>query len=173
MDAIEQNGAVLSEFPPGMPPLAANFPRRNRIISGMSRCMIITEAGLSSGSLITAEYALEQGKDVYAVPGNINSIYSVGTNKLIRDGATPLIRIADIISELGLEYREELRESKAVKLGKDEKLLYQAIKNLGAISTDILSKMTGKSVQEVHALVTILEIKGVVETAQGKIFIAK
>ena len=173
MEEIQKNGAVVSEFPPGMPPLAANFPRRNRLISGMARCLIITEAGLASGSLITAEYALEQGKDVYAVPGNINSIYSVGTNKLIRDGATPLIRIADIVSELGLASREQQQESVLIRLGNDEKIIYQAIRNLGTGSTDSLCRATGKSVPEVHALVTILEIKGIVETAQGKIFIAK
>jgi len=173
MEEIQKNGAVISEFPPGMPPLATNFPRRNRLISGMARCLIIAEAGLASGSLITAEYALEQGKDVFAVPGNINSIYSVGTNKLIRDGATPLIRIADIALELGLENRDQQQESTLIKLGHDEKIIYQAIRNLGTGSTDSLCRATGKSVPEVHALVTILEIKGIVETAQGKIFIAK
>lgn len=173
MSAIEENGAIISEFPPGTPPLASNFPRRNRIISGMARCMIVAEAGLSSGSLITAECALEQGKEVFAVPGNINSIYSIGTNKLIKDGATPLIRIADISLELGLENGKVEEEFLSTKLGRDERIIYEALKDLGTTSADALCKKTGKSVSDVYALVTILEIKGIVETAQGKIFIAK
>ncbi len=171
MAAIEESGAVLSEFPPGMPPLAANFPRRNRIICGMACCLIVAEAGLSSGSLITAEYALEQGREVFAVPGNINSNYSIGTNKLIKDGATPLISIADIISELGLKSDVEENGLK-VKLGRDEQIVYEALKELGSTTADALSKKTLKSIQDIHALVTILEIKGIAETAQGKIFIA-
>jgi len=173
MTSIVENGAIISEFPPGMPPMAGNFPRRNRIISGMASCMIVAEAGLNSGSLITAECALEQGKEVFAVPGNINSIYSIGTNKLIRDGATPLIRIADIISELGLKNGKEKEEFLPEKLGRDELMIFEALKELGNTTTDALCKKTMKTVSEVHALVTILEIKGIVETAQGKIFIAK
>ncbi len=173
MASIIENGAVISEFPPGMPPMAGNFPRRNRIISGMSICLIVTEAGLNSGSLITADCALEQGKEVFAVPGNINSIYSIGTNKLIKDGATPLIRIADMISELGLQNEKAKEDFLPEKLGRDELTIFEALKELGFATTDALCKMTKKTVSEVHALVTILEIKGIVETAQGKIFIAK
>lgn len=173
MASIIENGAIISEFPPGTPPMAGNFPRRNRIISGMASCLIVTEAGLNSGSLITAECALEQGKEVFAVPGNINSIYSIGTNKLIKDGATPLIRIADIISELGLQSGKEKDDFPTEKLGRDELIIYEALKELGYTTTDALCKKTMKTVSEVHALVTILEIKGIVETAQGKIFIAK
>jgi DNA processing protein len=171
MEEIMESGVVLSEFPPGTPPAAGNFPRRNRIISGMARCLIVAEAGLGSGSLITAEFALEQGREVFAVPGNISSIYSIGTNKLIRDGATPLIRIDDILTELGIS-RIEDPAKREIMLGTDEKLIYQIVKKQGDISVDHLAATAGRSVSEVRSLVTILEIKGVVETNHGKIFIA-
>ena len=87
---IVEKGAVISEFVPGTPPYAYNFPQRNRIISALSDIIIVVEAGEKSGSLITANLALEQGKDVMAVPGSIFSYESKGTNKLIKDGAFPL-----------------------------------------------------------------------------------
>jgi DNA processing protein len=172
MDAIIQNGAVVSEFPPGTPPMAHHFPRRNRLISGMSKSIIIAEAGLSSGSLITAEYALEQGKDIFAVPGNINSAYSVGTNKLIRDGAAPVTDLEDLIWQLGFEQAEH-QKTLEIKLGKDEILLYNAIKEQGVITADGLARTLCKTLSETQALLTILEIKGLVQIGQGKIFIAK
>ncbi len=97
---IINNGMILTEFPLKTPPLAYNFPQRNRIIAGLSLGIIVIEAKEKSGSLITAHLALDQGKDVFALPGNINSLYSKGTNKLIKDGARPLLDIEDIIEEI-------------------------------------------------------------------------
>ena len=94
---IKTGGAIISEYPIGTKPYGKNFPRRNRIISGMSHGIIVVEASKKSGSLITVDFALEQGKDVYAVPGNINSIYSAGTNELIKEGAIPITCVEDIM----------------------------------------------------------------------------
>lgn len=94
---IEKGGAIISEYPLGTRPLQEHFPARNRIISGISQAVLVVEAKEKSGSLITADFAMEQGKEVYAVPGNINSLNSIGTNNLIKDGAIPVSNYSDII----------------------------------------------------------------------------
>jgi DNA processing protein len=169
---ILKEGLLLSEYEPGTPPLPFRFPLRNRIISGLSLGTIIVEAGLSSGSLITAECAADQGRNIYALPGNINSMYSFGTNKLIRDGATPLIVFDDIIDELGIE-REAPDGASKIKLGKDEKEIYDYIRKSGETTADSICRNTGRPPKDVNAIVTILEMKGLLATALGKIFIAK
>ncbi len=110
-EEIPTNGAILTEYPLGTPPLAYNFPQRNRMISGLSLGIIVIEAKEKSGSLITAYHALEQGKEVFALPGNINSIFSRGTNKLIKDGAKILMDVEDIIEEI-YELQQKVVEKK-------------------------------------------------------------
>ncbi len=100
---LEQGGALISEYPEGMPPLQHQFIARNRLVSGLSDGILITEAAARSGTLHTAGFALDQGKTVMAVPGNITSTLSAGTNHLIRTGATPITRVEDISVALGLQ----------------------------------------------------------------------
>ena len=169
---ILKDGLILSEYEEGVQPLPFRFPMRNRIISGLSIGTIIVEAGLNSGSLITAECAAEQGRNIYAVPGNINNVYSFGTNQLIKDGAVPLITFDDIIDEMGIR---RLTSSKAsnIEIGKDEKEVYDYVLRYGEITTDFICRSTGRLPSDVNAMVTILEMKGLLQTALGKIFIAK
>ena len=97
---VSQGGAIISEFPIGTKPLPVNFPKRNRIISGLSKAVVVVEATKKSGTAITVDFALEQGRDVYAIPGNVNQVTSDGTNELIKQGAKPLTSIQDILQDL-------------------------------------------------------------------------
>lgn len=100
-EQITKNGAVISEFPSDTPPLRTNFPKRNRIISGMSKGVVVVEAPRKSGALITADFALEQGRDVFAMPGNVSSVKNSGTHWLIKEGAKLIENAWDILEELG------------------------------------------------------------------------
>ncbi|MBU5314216.1 DNA-processing protein DprA [Tissierella carlieri] len=170
---IEKNGGIVSEFPLGTPPLAFNFPQRNRIISGLSMGVIVVEAQEKSGSLITAHHALEQGKDIFALPGNINSIFSGGTNKLIKDGAKPLLEIDDIIEEIN-ELQEKLILSK--KDGLDysnySETEIKIIKFLeeGPLHSDNIAYKMGIDIVTLNSILTILELKGSVKELSGRVF---
>lgn len=112
---ISQNGAVISEYPPGTRPYSGNYPVRNRIISGLSYGTVVIEASEKSGSLITANCALEQGRDVYAVPGDIMSTGFTGTNRLIHDGAKPVFNALDVLEDYAVQYPEMLDIEKIEK----------------------------------------------------------
>lgn len=170
-EKILRNGAVISEYEPGTMPLPAFFPARNRIISGISRGVVVVEAGLKSGSLITAEFALNQGRDVYAVPGNIESIYSKGTNMLIKEGAIPIIGIEEFLRDLNIE--DSSRNYKDIELGNDEKRVLKTIVENQPVGLDLLMYKLNMHASEISALLTIMEIKGLVEVLSGKIVIAK
>ncbi|MDF2654301.1 MAG: dprA [Bacillota bacterium] len=171
-EEILKTGLILSEYEPGIPPLPFRFPMRNRIISGLCIGTVIVEAGLNSGSLITADCAAEQGRNIYAVPGNINNVSSFGANKLIKDGAVPLIVFDDIIDELGIDRSGQKRNQK-IELGEDERKIYDYIRKNGEVTTDDVCRNTGRQPSQVNSIVTILEMKGLLQTSLGKIFIAK
>ncbi len=164
---IVEQGAILTEFPLGTQPEAGNFPARNRLISGLSLGVLVTEAPETSGALITTRFAAEQGRDIFAVPGNVTSRASVGANRLIQDGAQMVLEVGDILSELNLhlapqqmemlELREALPEndSEARLLA-----LLDASDEPGHI--DDLCRTSGLPVAEVSGTLVMLELKGLV-----------
>lgn len=171
---IEGNGAVITEFPLGTQPFAYNFPQRNRIISGLSLGILVIEAQEKSGTLITASHAANQGRDVFALPGNINSIFSQGTNRLIRDGAIPLVDIDNVLEEI---YQlSQLKRDNTVKnkVNPDDfsDLEIRVINCIQeeAIHCDEISYKTGIDIGELMSILTILELKGIVRELSGRIF---
>ncbi len=173
MDKITASGAVISEYPLGTPPEHWHFPARNRIISGLSLGTVVTEAAERSGALITSDFALDQGRDVMAVPGNIVNPLSRGPHKLIKQGARLIEGAADIIEELGLERLFPIQEVKAdgkVKMSEEEKALYNLL-SLEPVSLDELIDRTGFPAQKVLAALAYLEIKGFTRQMPGKLYI--
>ncbi len=173
---VAERGLLISEFPPGEKPTAGSFPRRNRLISGLARVTVVIEAAEGSGALITAASALEQGRDVMAVPGNITSPCSVGANRLIRDGAEPLLEMGDLLAhypELIAPAVAPSRPPVARPLPDDLTLQDQTVAELlGAepVPLDDLVARSGRAPQDVLALLCALEIAGVVEQQPGRRF---
>ena len=168
---LDSGGLMISEYEPDDHAEKWKYPRRNRIISGISNCTAVVEANMNSGSLITAQHAMEQGRPVFAVPGNINSQFSIGCNLLIRDGAYPLVVIDDLVRCLGKDPVYVTGESAA--LGDDERKIFDAVQRYNGASPDRISEDTGVPTSSVNALVTIMEIKGFLRTYAGKIYIAE
>ncbi|MGV8146336.1 MAG: DNA-processing protein DprA [Alkaliphilus sp.] len=169
---VVEKGSVLSEYYIGTQPLKYHFPARNRIISALSDGVIVVEAALKSGALITADFALEHGKEIYAVPGNINSTNSAGTNKLICDGAKILLNVNDIIEDLKHRFNlvnEDTKTAESCQLSDEEQKVYDIIK-LEQIHIDLLSYKTGFTICKLSPILTILELKGFVLQLSGKIF---
>ncbi len=164
---IVKNGAIITEYPLGTKPLGYNFPYRNRIISGIGQGVVVIEAMEKSGTLITANYGAEQGKEVFALPGNINSLYSKGTNLLIRDGAKIITSIEDILEEI--TYEEKNMEK--IKLSFDSKEQETIFKEIlkGPKSVDELVGVTDLKADIINTVLTILELNGyIIEIKGGK-----
>ena len=170
MERIAEAGAVVSEFAMGTKPDAPNFPRRNRIISGLSLGTIVVESAENGGALITAAIALDQDREVFAVPGNITEKRSVGPNKLIRDGRAKLITNAqDIFDELASQLHLSLAQddSKAqLDLTPAEQTLFQILSD-EPIHIDELSEQTEMSTSDALVILLSLEFKGIVRRAAG------
>jgi len=171
-DKIIQNGCVVSEYPPGTGPQKGHFPARNRIISGLSHAVIVAEAGRKSGTLITVDTAQDQGREVLAVPGNISSKLSEGTNRLIRDGAFPVIDYTDVLFALGLTEEAEPDEAPppSIRLAPDEKQVYDTV-DKNAVHFDTLAARCGLDANQVHLICMTLEMKGLLKKLPGNRYI--
>lgn len=169
-EEIAEKGLIVSEYENDFSGNQYSFPARNRIISGLSEGVVVVEAGSSSGSLITAQFAGEQGRTVYAVPGNINSQFSIGTNLLIRDGAVPLVVVKDVLLDMGLELPEE--SEKKIALGGDEMAILEIVKRNNGIHVNEIAHIMNKNIGKISAIITVLEIKGIVISHGGKIHLA-
>jgi len=170
-EKIIENGAVISEYSPETASLKQNFPARNRIIAGLSLGVLVIEAGKESGALITARDALEQGKDVFAVPGAIYSKTSEGSNNLIKLGAKLVTSYEDILGELNIESAKRLIENREILPESDEEA--EILKHLSKepIHIDFLIQKTKMNAKEVNSTITLMEIKGKVRHLGGMNYI--
>ncbi len=174
---IMENGAVISEFPIGTPPEPKNFPIRNRIISGLSRGVVVVEATKKSGSLITASLALDQGREVFAVPGSVNSFKSIGTHFLIKHGAKLIENADDILDEfslgdIGVKAGNVLRNSPGEPLDMDEseRKIYEVISDY-PMHIDQIGRLGGMDPGGVLSTLMKMELKGIVKQLPGKMFV--
>ena len=171
---IADSGAVVTEFPPGTPPLPHHFPLRNRLISGLAQALVVVEARERSGSLTSALHAAEQGRDVFAVPGPIGAPTSAGTNRLLRDGAFPLLEIDDVLLRLGLV---RVRRAAAATGGAAEAPRHAAVlraRRDEPATRDALGRRLGLTPPEVALVLLELELEGlVVEERDGRLHAAR
>jgi len=169
MNQIVKYGCVVSSFPLETAPLLANFPARNRIISGLTLGTLVVEAAEKSGSLITADFSLEQGREVFAIPGNIFSPYSRGTHKLIKQGAKLVESVDDILEELGLEKQDKIIKGEKINLQNltdTEKLIYELIDH-HPIHMEELIKNSQINPSNISAILTRLELMGLILALPG------
>ncbi len=164
---INAGGLLLSEYPPGTPALPHHFVLRNRIIAGLSKGVLITECGLKSGALITTKHALEQNRDIYALPGPVNSSMSTGPNHLIKQGAQLITEADDILLNFGIspQISHQTIISSANLTNQQDKVL-QCLQI--AKSPDDIRADTGLAIAEINTILTILEINGLIENFNGK-----
>lgn len=165
---IENNGCLLSEFIPSTEPFPYNFPIRNRIISGLSDIVIVVEAGTKSGSLITARLALDQGKDIFVVPGSIFSEQSKGSNKLISDGAYPLINPEDVLEKLGIDIKPKNKKDKNIYTDIEKKVM-DTLSDTPIHVNDII-KITHIDIKQLYGVLFELQLKNQIINLAGNYY---
>ena len=174
-EEIAGSGAVISEFPINMEPRRENFPRRNRIISGLSKGVLVVEAARNSGALITADFALEQGREVFSLPGKIDSRNSTGTNYLIKQGAKLVSSVEDIIEELDVQPPDKQqadisKNNTDIELDNEEKVVYNSLSR-EPLTLDEICQTSGANITEVLTALFRLEMKRAVRQLPGKRFL--
>jgi DNA processing protein len=159
---VSETGLLVSEYPPGVEPAPWRFPARNRIIAGLCAATVVVEARERSGALITADFALELGRDVFAVPGEITSARSAGTNNLLRQGAAPLLGTDDVFQAIGVERAPAPVAGVTPEAGR----LLETLAD-GPLSADELARVSGRTSAEVAAVLVELELAGIVSETDG------
>lgn len=164
MENIINHGCVLTEYPPKTPAVGYHFPHRNRIISGLCKMIVVVEAGKKSGTLITADLALESGRDVFVVPGNVTSPLSQGTNNLLKQGCPAITESGDILFELGISYKKGEQESYtrtiAENLSPEEQAIYELLSETEPMCAEEISHKLNYNIQDVQYMLSLLEISG-------------
>ena len=171
-EQILQSGCVISEYYPGTPPSPGNFPARNRIISGLSLATIVVESREKGGSMITVRMAQEQGREVFAVPGNIDSPASKGTNQLICEGAMPVTCAEDVLFAMGWQterYRQPQKSASFQATDQMEQTVYDALSK-GDLALDALCQLTGLAASQLSACLTLMEIRGIIKQLPGRVY---
>ncbi len=171
-ERMAAQGAVISDYAPGTGPEASNFPPRNRIISGLSLAVVVVEAGSESGALITANFAAEQGREVFAVPGNINAPQSKGANKLIQQGARPMLDPQDILEALNLTMVTQQQSARSILPADATEA--QLLRVLGGqpMHVDDIGAQADMPIEQVSAALALMELKGMVRQVGGMNYIA-
>lgn len=159
-EICSSGGAVITEFPPGTPPLKRHFPARNRIIAGMSAGLLVTEAARRSGTLITADFALEEGRDVFAVPGSIWSEMSTGTNGLIRNGAFCTVSADSVLEEYGWNSAKKEGKKEKQELTLEEEMVYRFCSMDNMTSEEELLEQTHLPIHRLSMILLSLQMKG-------------
>jgi len=186
MTEITASGACISEFPMSVPPMGTNFPRRNRVISGVSLGTLVIEASEKSGSLITARLAVEQGREVFAVPGEVSSKMSKGVHNLIKQGAALVETVEDIIECLSIDIPEtpseaqrlqlqpttEIEKLPDIKLGDEEQIVWDVLAHTPT-HIDEITRLSDLTSSKVSSTLVMLELKGIVQQLPGKMFARK
>ena len=167
-----ERGAIVSDYAPGTAPDASNFPPRNRIISGLSLAVVVVEAGETSGALITAEFAAEQGREVFAVPGSILAPQSKGTNKLIQNGALPLLSINDLMQALDLTRVGEHKAARKIIPTDETEARLMSVLGDEPLHVDEIRNQAGLPIEKVSAALALMELKGMVRQVGGMNYVA-
>lgn len=169
---INNGGAVISEYEPGTAPYLGHFPARNRIIAGLSAATLVVQAAARSGSLITVRFALESGRDVFAVPGALNDPLAAGTNQLIKDGAAPITEPNDILTLLGFDIEDSASSDRQLQLTPPQAKIYAAI-SADPVHVDDIAQATALAAPVLAAELLQLELAGVVVNVGGLKYIKK
>ncbi len=165
-------GAIISDYAVGTPPEASNFPPRNRIISGLSLAVVVIEAAETSGALITAEFAAEQGREVFAVPGSILAPQSKGTNKLIQNGALPLLTPDDLMQALDLTRMGAQKSARKILPADEIEAKVLSVLSSEPVHVDDILHQSGLPIEKISATLTLMELKGMVRQVGGMNYVA-